>query len=243
MQTPKIKVSIILPVYNVEEYLTKALESFKEQTLDEFEVIMIDDGSTDSSAEIMKEFASEDGRFKCFFQENRGVSATRNRGIEIAGGEYIAFYDSDDWIRPTVLEKMYATAKTRNADIVVGRMREFSVTKEYIYSETKGLSKKQEIEKYDYGLVWNLSLANKLFKKDLIVENALCFAPIAYSEDGLFLMQCVVKAQKISGCSVVAYEYRKRPLWKERSVTQRTDGRLFDDFVYAHESIFKIMER
>ncbi|MDE6603712.1 MAG: bifunctional glycosyltransferase family 2 protein/CDP-glycerol:glycerophosphate glycerophosphotransferase [Lachnospiraceae bacterium] len=242
MQTPKIKVSIILPVYNVEEYLTKALESFKEQTLDEFEVIMIDDGSTDSSAEIMKEFASEDGRFKCFFQENRGVSATRNRGIEIAGGEYIAFYDSDDWIRPTVLEKMYATAKTRNADIVVGRMREFSVTKEYIYSETKGLSKKQEIEKYDYGLVWNLSLANKLFKKDLIVENALCFAPIAYSEDGLFLMQCVVKAQKISGCSVVAYEYRKRPLWKERSVTQRTDGRLFDDFVYAHESIFKIMD-
>lgn len=243
MQTPKIKVSVILPVYNVEEYLTKALESFKEQTLDEFEVIMIDDGSTDSSAEIMKKFAGEDGRFKCFFQENRGVSATRNRGIEIAEGEYLAFYDSDDWIRPTVLEKMYAVAKTQNADIVVGRMREFSVTKEYIYSETKGLSKKQEIGKYDYGLVWNLSLANKIFKKDLIIDNELYFAPIAYSEDGLFLMQCVVKAQKISGCSVVAYEYRKRPLWKERSVTQRTDERLFDDFIYAHESIIKVMDK
>ncbi len=242
MAIPKIKVSIILPVYNVEEYLTKTLESFKEQTLDEFEVIMIDDGSPDSSAEIMKKFAADDERFQCVFQKNRGVSAARNRGIEMARGEYLAFYDSDDWIRPTVLEKMYATAKVQDADIVVGRMREFSVTKEWIYPETKGLSKKQEIEKYDFGLVWNLSLANKLFKKDLIKENALTFAPIAYSEDGLFLMQCVVKAQKISGCSVVAYEYRKRPLWKERSVTQRTDEGLFDDFVYAHENIIKVMD-
>lgn len=243
MMTQKIKVSIILPVYNVEDYLDEALESFKEQTLDEFEVVMIDDGSTDSSAEIMKKYAEEDERFRCFFQENSGVSATRNRGIEAARGEYLAFYDSDDWIRPVVLEKMYATARMQKADIVVGRMREFSVAKDCIYPETKILAKKQEIEKYDYGLIWNLSLANKLFKKDLITDNEICFAPIAYSEDGLFTMQCVAKAQKISGCSVVAYEYRKRPLWKERSVTQQTNGRLFDDFIYAHENIIKIMDR
>ena len=103
MKMPAIKVSIVLPVYNVEEYLAQALESFKAQTLDEFEVIMIDDGSSDSSSEIMKKYAAEDERFQCFFQENRGVSATRNYGIELARGEYIAFYDSDVWIRPTVL--------------------------------------------------------------------------------------------------------------------------------------------
>lgn len=242
MKMRNVKVSIILPVYNVEKYLVQTLESFKEQTLDEFEVIMIDDGSVDASAEIMGKYAAEDKRFKCFFQENKGVSETRNRGIKLAQGEYIAFYDSDDWIRPTVLEKMYGVAKTQKADIVVGRMREFSVAGESIYEQTKTLAKKKEIEKYDYGLVWNLSLANKLFKKDLITDNGLCFAPIAYSEDALFLMQCVIKAKKISGCTVVAYEYRKRPLWKERSVTQRTDDRLFDDFIYAHESIIKIMD-
>lgn len=242
MKIPAIKVSIILPVYNVEEYLAQALESFKAQTLDEFEVIMIDDGSTDSSAEIMKEYAAEDERFQCFFQENKGVSATRNRGIELAKGEYIAFYDSDDWIRTTVLEKMYATAKIQNADIVVGRMREFSVTGEGIYPETKGLAKKDLITKFDYGLVWSLSLANKLFKKQLIKDNELRFEPISYSEDGLFLMQCVSKAHKMSGCSVVAYEYRKRPLWKGRSVTQLTNEKLFNDFIYSHENIIKIMD-
>lgn len=243
MKIPAIKISIILPVYNVEEYLAQALESFKTQTLDEFEVIMIDDGSTDSSAKIMKEYASEDTRFQCFFQENKGVSATRNRGIELARGEYIAFYDSDDWIRPTVLEKMYATAKIQNADIVVGRMREFSVTGEGIYPETKGLAKKDLITKFDYGLIWSLSLANKLFKKQLIEDNELRFDPISYSEDGLFLMRCVSKSHKMSGCSVVAYEYRKRPLWKGRSVTQLTNEKLFNDFIYAHENIIKIMDK
>lgn len=242
MEIQNVKVSIILPVYNVEEYLAQTLNSFKAQTLDEFEVIMIDDGSTDLSAEIMKKYAAEDDRFKCFFQENKGVSLTRNRGIELASGDYIAFYDSDDWIRPSVLEKMYAVAKVRKADIVVGRMREFSVTGEHIYPETKGLAKKQDIEKYDRGLIWSLILGNKLFRKQFVVDNKISFAPIAYSEDGLFFMNCVSRAQKISGCSVVAYEYRKRPLWKTRSVTQRTDDRLFDDFIYAHENMIQVME-
>lgn len=242
MQADNIKVSIILPVYNVEEYLVQTLESFREQTLEEFEVIMIDDGSVDASAEIMRKYAAEDERFKCFFQENKGVSATRNRGMMLAQGEYIAFYDADDWIRETVLEKMYGAAKIQKADIVVGRMREFSVAGESIYAETKTLAQKEEISKFDYGLIWNLSLANKLFCKKFIADNGFLFENIAYSEDGLFLMHCVSKAQKIAGCSVVAYEYRKRPLWSGRSVTQQTNEKLFADFIYAHEGMIKVMD-
>lgn len=243
MESRNIKISIILPVYNVEKYLDQALDSFKAQTLEDFEVIMIDDGSIDASAEIMGKYAADDKRFKCFFQENMGVSETRNRGIKLAKGEYIAFYDSDDWIRPTVLEKMYGVAKNQKADIVVGRMREFSVAGEWIYAETKTLAKKKEIPKYDYALIWSLSLANKLFNKSFIEDNEFRFDNIAYSEDGLFLMQCVSKAEKIAGCSVVAYEYRKRPLWSGRSVTQQTNEKLFNDFIYAHENIIKVMDK
>ena len=96
------------------------------QSLEAFEVIMIDDGSTDSSAEIMKKYAAHDQRFRCFYQKNKGVAQTRNRGMQLAQGEYIAFYDSDDWILPKVLEKMYGTAKTQKADIVVGAMEMYS---------------------------------------------------------------------------------------------------------------------
>ncbi len=238
-----IKVSIILPVYNVEKYLVQTLESFKTQTLDEFEVIMIDDGSIDSSAEIMAKYAAEDERFKCFFQENKGVSETRNRGIKLAKGEYIAFYDSDDWIRPTVLEKMFGVAKMQKADIVVGRMREFSVAGESIYRQTKTLAKKKEISKFDYDLIWSIMLGNKLFRKQFVIDSEVWFEKIAYSEDGLFVMQCVSKAQKIVGCTIVAYEYRKRSLWAGKSVTQQTNEKLFNDFIYAHESIIKVMDK
>lgn len=241
MEIRNVKVSIILPVYNVENYLVQTLESFKEQTLDEFEVIMIDDGSVDASAEIMGKYAAEDKRFRCFFQENKGVSETRNWGIKLAQGEYIAFYDSDDWIRPTVLEKMYGVAKTQKADIVVGRMREFSVAGESIYAQTKTLAKKKEISKFDYDLIWSIMLGNKLFRKQFIIDHELRFENIAYSEDGLFVMQCVSEAQIIAGCTVVAYEYRKRSFWSGRSVTQQTNEKLFDDFIYAHEGIIKVM--
>lgn len=236
-----IKVSIILPVYNVEKYLAQTLDSFQRQTMDEFEVIMIDDGSTDSSAEIMKKYAAGDERFRCFFQENKGVSETRNRGIGLAEGEYLAFYDSDDWIRPNVLEKMYGTAKTQRADIVVGAMEEFSAAGENIYAETIALASKEEINRFDEKLIWTFSLANKLFRKKLIDDNGLQLDHIAYSEDGLFLFRCVSKAQKIAGCSIVAYEYRKQPLWSGRSVTQQTNEKLFHDFIYAYENVIKVM--
>lgn len=95
--TEDIKVSVIIPIYNVEKYLRQNLESVAKQTLKEIEVIMVDDGSTDSSAEIAKEFAEKDSRFIYVLQENGGAGAARNNGLSRAKGKYLSFLDSDDF--------------------------------------------------------------------------------------------------------------------------------------------------
>lgn len=113
-----IKVSVVVPVYKVENYIRSCLDSIKNQTLKEIEVICIDDGSPDNSGKILDEYAINDLRFRVYHQKNAGVCVTRNRGIDLAKGEYIKFVDSDDTIDPTTCEKCYKKAKEDDADIV-----------------------------------------------------------------------------------------------------------------------------
>lgn len=115
MQTPAI--SVIVPIYKVEKYLRRCLDSAAKQTFQDFEVIMIDDGSPDNSAEIALSY-TDDPRFRLIRQENSGVGAVRNKGIREARGEYIAFFDGDDALAPDHLEKLYSAAKAADADVV-----------------------------------------------------------------------------------------------------------------------------
>ena len=112
------KVSIIVPVYNIEKYLAKCLDSLINQTLEDIEIICVNDGSTDNSAEILNEYAQKDCRIKIINQDNAGLSAARNTGINAANGEYIGYVDSDDWIDLNFYEKLYNAAKDTDADIV-----------------------------------------------------------------------------------------------------------------------------
>ena len=114
-----IKISIIIPVYNAEKYLEQCLDSVLAQTLTSFEVICINDGSTDSSLEILKHYQERDSRFTIFDIPNGGVSNARNKGLEYAKGEFVTFLDSDDWLDVNFCEKLYNTAKDENADIVM----------------------------------------------------------------------------------------------------------------------------
>ena len=116
---PRPKISIIVPVYNVEKYLHRCIDSILVQTFTDFECIFIDDGSTDGSGRILDEYATEDGRVRVIHQANAGVSAARNAGLAMAHGEWIGFVDSDDWIEPNMYEYLYANAKNTNADAVV----------------------------------------------------------------------------------------------------------------------------
>ena len=115
-----VKVSIIVPVYNVEKYISRCLNSLINQTLDDIEIICVNDCSTDNSFETVKEYAVKDSRFVLIEHEiNQGLGSARNSGIGIASGKYIIFIDSDDYIDTDYCEKLYNTAKKYDADIVV----------------------------------------------------------------------------------------------------------------------------
>ena len=120
------KISIIIPVYNVEEYLEQTIESILNQTLKDFELILIDDGSTDSSQDILKRYSDEYDKIKVMYQKNSGPSRARNRGIEAATGEYITFADSDDILPYNSLELRYNAAIEHNADLVIGATYKFN---------------------------------------------------------------------------------------------------------------------
>ncbi len=114
----KPKISVIVPVYNVEEYLNRCVESILDQTFEDFELILIDDGSSDNSGSLCDEFAKNNSNIKVLHLENGGPARARNKGIEIATGEYIGFADSDDYCHPNQFEKLYQNAKN-NSDIAI----------------------------------------------------------------------------------------------------------------------------
>lgn len=130
MQQPLI--SVIVPIYNVEKYVRKCLDSLVAQTLREIEVICIDDGSTDRSGEIADEIARDDARFRVIHTENRGLSAARNRGIDEARSQWLMFVDSDDWVSPEFCRVPYEAAIEYGADLVI--FGAYVVKREKIYT-------------------------------------------------------------------------------------------------------------
>ncbi len=237
------QISIIIPVYNTEDYIKEMLDSMESQTFTKYEAIIIDDGSTDRSEAIIKGVCDRDSRFKYHKQENQGVSAARNKGLELAQGKYVAFFDADDVIPPDALERLYRAMREESADLAIGIMSELKAddnTK--VNSHTKALSKNKDIQKYDTNLIWSFSLANKLFKREIIEASHLRFAPIRHTEDGLFVFHYVYKCRKITGCNSIVYLYRKRPFWEKKSVTQHATAELLEDFIYALDHIAELAE-
>lgn len=236
-----VKVSIVVPVYNVEKYLREMLESVKDQTFSDFEVLLVNDGSTDGSQEIIDEYCGNDERFRSFYQENSGVSAARNKGLEFATGEYVAFYDSDDVIPEKALEDLYKAAKNESADVAIGIMKELSSMQMPVNEHTKNLSKMKEIDKFDINLIYSFSLANKLFKREVIEDLNLRFKKIRHTEDGIFVFSFIHSCRKITGCSSEVYYYRRRPSWEGASVTQTGSMELLQDFILALDTIAGIV--
>ena len=120
-------VSLVVPIYNVESYLRMCLDSIEQQTYSNIEVLLINDGSPDSSGEICQEYVTRDSRFRYFEKENGGLSDARNYGIDCSKGKFLTFIDSDDWIEPTYVEDMYQAALNNNSEIVVSNYTRFDV--------------------------------------------------------------------------------------------------------------------
>ena len=239
----KPKVSVIIPVYNVEEYIYDMLSSVRAQSFKDYEVILVNDGSTDGSGNIIDLFCREDSRFRAINKENGGVASARNRGIDEAKGEYIVFYDPDDYIPSDALEKMYRTASKEHADIVVGVMVEKSLGETMIYMNTQILARLKKINPFDEHFLGAWSLCHKMFSKKLIKDNDIRFQNLLHAEDGVFCFSALNYAEKICGCNYVVYEYIKRPFWMSPSATQKISGIYLDSLILSYNTILDEAEK
>ncbi|MDO4869037.1 MAG: CDP-glycerol glycerophosphotransferase family protein [Bacillota bacterium] len=236
------KISVVVPVYNVETYLEDMLKSVKDQTFTDFEVIIVNDGSPDNSQEIIDRFCAEDPRFRSLIKENGGVASARNLALDNARGDYVAFFDSDDKLPETSLEAMYRVAREEMADLVIGLAEIESLDEVHIPQPLIELAAQKEIDKFDFNMNRTFSVWNKLFKRQVIEDNHLRFVPIQHTEDGVFTYQFAHKCNKISGCNSIVYRYVRRVFWESKSLTQLLNVSLINDMLTAFDYMEKAVE-
>ena len=210
------QISIIVPVYNVEPYLRQCLDSILGQTFTNFEVLLINDGSPDSSGDICREYVAKDSRFHYFEKENGGLSDARNYGIERAQGEYLTFIDSDDFVNEKHLENLFLASRLTNADITIGGFSRFENGTFWLYQDhfssdsLVSFTSAQAIQHLDSMFdvpFLNFSTAwGKLFKRELFSE--LRFPYGKYAEDQFIIWKLYLKARSIYTFNVDSYVYR-----------------------------------
>lgn len=205
----EIIISIIIPIFNAQKTLKRMLDSLRAQTFQDYEVIMIDDGSTDNSSGICDEYVKSDSRFKAIHQSNAGVAMARKKGIENACGEYSIHVDADDWVEPTMLEEMYWKARTDNADIVICDYFILNNDGSKIYKQQKvSLNPNETLKRIFEGDVFG-ALWNKLIRTELYqVYKVQFFKDINYCEDVLVCAQILKSPDvKISHLKKAYYCY------------------------------------
>ena len=211
-------VSVIIPVYNAEKGLTECLDSILRQTMTDFEVICIDDGSTDHSWNILENYAAKDKRIRIARQENQGPGKARNYGISLAAGEYIVFVDSDDSVKPTALETICGIGREKNADIILYDGDRFDVTtgKRIIthhFLRADLLPKDADVfSVYDCPdsifQVTSPGPWGRAYRRELLVKNDLQFSNLRNSEDLFFTYSCMAAAERIAFTTKKLYMYR-----------------------------------
>lgn len=210
-----IKVSIIVPAYNVEKYVGRCLNSILQQSYPEFEVICVDDDSEDSTFEELKKYSEMDGRIQVYKNsENRGLAYTRNRGMQYATGEYILFVDSDDYIETDLVRD--CVAKINGSDMVCFDYSQIVDNTQADIKSTKYMMQDGQYqgEEYFCKASENNSVMNsawsKMYSKKFLQEHSICFEEGLLYEDALFSYLCFIHAQKIYSLNKKLYVYRTR---------------------------------
>lgn len=232
------KISIIVPVYNVEKYLPRCLDSIIRQTFKDWECLVIDDGSTDTSGAICDEYARKDNRIKVFHKENGGVSTARNLGLDNACGEWIAFCDGDDAVESNWLDLMFTTGIKEQTQLVVCDFYEvtqkgmkshsaWDYTGTHPYDPT--LKYPEIINQallYSWGVVWDL-----LIKNEFLTAHCIRFDEgISYSEDTVFFIKLLAYGIKVSYLDTPLYYYNRT---NDSSVTQQLSKKNIANKIYA----------
>lgn len=231
-----IKISVIIPAYNIEEYIQKAIKSVIEQSLKEVEVIVINDGSTDKTKEKIEELIKCDKRIKLINLSNGGVSRARNIGINIAKGEYILFLDGDDWIAEECLGELYKKARIDNLDLVVFNYTKVSSDemKEYKFNEKNEIISGKKALKETLIDKMTPSMCNKFISRKILSEDMRFQENIAIGEDLLLSTKICSIADRVGKINKSYYYYYMR----EDSVTHKVTEKVFS----IKDSIDKIEE-
>ncbi len=218
------EVSIIVPVYNVEKYLPKCLDSLLGQTFNDIEIICVDDGSTDGSGEILGVYAQRDSRIKIVTKENGGLFSARHEGMKYINGKYVIFVDSDDWVSESLVEKSLEAASDENTDVVV--FGAFSVREKdgktvckrggYDYAKIPEKFNRKNIFKYP-PTAWS-----KMYRSEFIKRNNIRFQEIKNGEDQLFFIHAMLCANKIKVVRENLYYYIKSRAGAITAVNKKT---------------------
>lgn len=251
------RVSVIIPVYNVEEYLRQCLDSVVNQTLRDIEIICVDDGSTDGSLQILKEYQSKDSRVKVLTQQNAGAGAARNNGLRRAAGEYLSFLDSDDFFEPDMLELAVESADRYASDFVAFCSNQYHTGKK-VYVETPWVLRHKDIPPYMpftyrqltdnvfkvfVGWAWD-----KLYRRSFVLEHDIWFQEQRTTNDMLFVFSALFLAKRISVVDRVL-AHQRRGIKDSLSVTREKSWHCFHDALIAlrnrlqAEGIFRELEK
>ena len=226
-----MKFSIIIPLYNVEQYIEKCIESIDDQSFTDYEVVFIDDGCTDDSAVIAEELATKRGiPFKIIHQPNQGLSAARNAGLKEATGEYILFLDSDDWIEPNTLSVL--AENINGEDLICFSGRRY-------FEDSCTFEEADLLERKEYGTGWDYYSENALkhrnfafvcvvlraYRRQYLIENNLFFEPGIKHEDNLFTpLACFyAKGVKVIPDALYNYRIRSSSIMTSRGLQNRKD--------------------
>lgn len=249
-----IKISVVLPCYNVGKYIHRGLDSILAQTFQDWEAILVDDGATDDTGNICDEYAQKDKRFQVIHQKNQGLTGARNVGMEYTHGDLLYFLDPDDWIEPECFSKCFEAFQKYDCDIVhfgirwvfedkiyndpnkFGIYTDEEIWKEYT-SQLVGFSQKALDGYYAGKNIWSLrrteAIWRYMIKKSFIIDNHLQFPDSPLYNDGFFLVEATYKAHKLVSIPDIFYNYFQRgdsAVNKERSVEYT--------FNYKYKQIF-----
>lgn len=233
------KVSVIIPAYNSEQFIAETLDCLVNQTLKDIEVVIVNDGSTDGTQDIIDAYCEKHSIFKSYIKENGGVSKARNYGLERATGEYVVFLDADDTYSETSLEAFYNTAKETGADLVLGRLMNFGKDIGNKYNAfADRLASMENVPTFTKILLWSFLVGNKCYNRERLIETGVRFPGYKYSEEGAFFMSYVYTGAKIAGTMDACMNYRRHTVEEGLSVSQTVNVDLAKSFSGSLQVIY-----
>ena len=235
------KVTIIIPVYNVQKYLEQSVNSVINQTYKNIEIILVDDGSKDDSGKMCDDFAKQDERIVVIHKTNGGLSDARNAGLEKATGKYIMFLDSDDFFELDAVEVMYKEIEEKDADYVIGNYINVNESGEKwnrpVFDQEKFKPFKLSIDNhFNSFFIMNSGVWNKIFRKEFIDKLSLKFEVGLPAEDAIFTTYCFIKSTKVYYIPNIVFNYRQR---EGNSISTSCSKKYFEGINKAYRIIYE----